>query len=468
MGSNTILNKLQSKNIFVEATCGGMGVCGKCTVHVDGKPCLACKTNYVEGMKIVVDHNADFAVLKNYENAENHEDIEGLINGTSFGVAIDIGTTTIAFALVDLDSKKVVFSHGVVNRQRAFGADVISRIKAAGDGKLDDLNRYIVEDINRGISYICEECKIKYEDVQKIVVAGNTTMLHILLKEDCRGLGQYPFTPVFTDMKRLSSSKILDFLNCEMVLLPGVSTYVGADVVAGLLHVKQKDDEIFLLVDLGTNGEIALFNKGKIICTATAAGPAFEAGNISCGVGSVPGAISSAIYKKDYFEYNTIGDKEPIGLCGSGVLDVTAQLLLHEVIEETGSLEDDITIVNDIVFTQKDVRELQLAKSAVRAGIEILLSDAGLCHHDVDKVYLAGGFGHTLNLESAIILGILPEEWKSKVYTMGNTCLAGCVECLLNKNNFELVSGLKANATEINLSAHPKFSDLFMEYMTFD
>ena len=476
----TILQVLQDAGIYVEAVCGGVGTCGKCTVQVNGVPKLACVTKAAEGMEVVTAaKNEEFTVLG--VTAGPVESGSG-----EYGLAVDIGTTTIAFALMDLKTKKPVFSHGIINSQRALGADVISRIKAADEGKLDALNKCVVEDIIKGITYICKEGKILPESIISMVVAGNTTMLHILLGVSCHSLGQFPFTPVFIDMQRKPFKEVFGkaagcvgpsgiVLDCDVVLLPGISTYVGADITAGILYGYSlqsdgKDEGTRLLVDLGTNGELALFSKDYVIGTATAAGPAFEAGNISCGTGSIPGAISKAVYRPDSqsFDCETIGGTEPIGVCGSGVLDIAAQLVSHEIIDEVGILEDDFEIAKDITFTQKDVRELQLAKSAVRAGIEILLDESGKSYDDIKDVYLAGGFGHTLNLESAITLGILPKEWRDKIRAIGNSSLAGSILALIDPKEFENIIGFSSKAKEINLSAHPKFNDLFMDYMMFE
>ena len=473
----TVLQALQDAGIYVDAICGGGGTCGKCLVQINNVACLSCEVAAADGMEVIVGtakQARNFTVV----NIPGSHGAEALREGAAYGLAIDIGTTTIAFALIDLDTGLSAFSHGVVNSQRALGADVISRIKAADEGKLDALNQYVVQDICQGVSYILAESKISADAIRTMIISGNTTMLHILLKESCHSLGQYPFTPVFIDAQRRPFEAIFGkpLLACEVVLLPGISTYVGADVAAGILYgyaLEKSEgaaDGLSLLVDLGTNGELALFSQDVVIGTATAAGPAFEAGNISCGTGSIPGAIAKAVYRPDVsaFACETIGGKAPIGICGSGLLDIAAQLVLHELIDEAGSLDEDVTIAPGIIFTQKDVRELQLAKSAVRAGIEVLLLEAGASYDDITKVYLAGGFGHTLNLESALTLGILPEVWRHKVQAIGNSSLAGCVEILKNPDALDAIIEFTAKAKEVNLSAHPKFNDLFMEYMMFE
>jgi len=453
----TVLQDLQSKGIYIEATCGGAGTCGKCRVLIDGKPCLACQTLAEDAGEVIVEKTSnDFEVLTATSKATNIRD------GASYGLAVDIGTTTIAFALVDLEKGSVAFSYGVVNSQRKYGADVISRIKAANEGQLAELTACVVKDITDGIR------NMPCGDIKAMVVAGNTTMLHILLGESCETLGVFPFDPVFIDLQRRPFEEIFGekLIDCEVTILPGISTYVGADIAAGVLYGYALEGGVeCLLVDLGTNGELARFAGGHyVVGTATAAGPAFEGGNISCGTGSIPGAISKAVYNTELqkFEYETIGGVLPyVGVCGSGLLDIAAQLVLHGFIDEAGSIE------GDFILTQKDIRELQLAKSAVRAGIEILLLEHELEYNQVDKIYLAGGFGHSINLESAFILGILPKEWRGKVEAIGNSSLAGCIRVLIDPDSLSEIVTLTENAREINLSAHPKFNEMFMDYMLF-
>jgi len=467
--ARTVLDVLQSDGIYTEAACGGAGTCGKCLVSVDGMPCLACQTEFRDGMKIEVRAEERFEVLGAV--FDSNSDLPG---GGEFGLAVDIGTTTIAFALVNSVSGKIAFSHGVVNSQRALGADVISRIKAADEGKLELLNRFVVEDILGGISYICREGGVAPSAVRSMVIAGNTTMLHILLGLPCTSLGQFPFEPLFIDLQRRDFFGIFrkELLDCEVLLLPGVSAFVGADVCAGVLYGELLEGGVErLLVDLGTNGELARFASGNyMVGTATAAGPAFEAANISCGVGSVAGAVVRARYlaERGVFECETIGGAAAVGLCGSGVLDVAAELVRHGFIDEGGAMDEDFAVAPGIWFTQKDVRELQLAKSAVRAGIEILLLEHELSYDAVDKVYLAGGFGHSLNFESAIALGIFPEEWRGKLESVGNSSLAGCVRVLADPEALGTLLEITGRAREINLSEHPRFNELFMQHIMFE
>jgi uncharacterized 2Fe-2S/4Fe-4S cluster protein (DUF4445 family) len=407
-----------------------------------------------------------------------------------YGLAVDIGTTTIAFELADMQSGGRAGTHTMVNGQRRYAADVVTRIQLASQGEQEKLHESIINDINEGIGKIILNTGIPANQIKRMVITGNTTMLHLLLDMPCESLGQYPFTPVSVALVRNPFKRIFGktLLDAEVIILPGVSAFVGADIVAGLHFCDTHPINAQLLIDLGTNGEMALITKNthtqpecekdrltrtRCLVTSTAAGPAFEAGNISNGMGSVPGAIARIRITDDKkVEYETIGNQPPLGICGTGVVDITAQLVRRGLVDETGLLDDlyfdtGFPVTPSIMFTQKDIREIQLAKSAVRSGIEILLISAGLTYADIDRVYLAGGFGHKMDLNNARVLGIIPEALLPKVVTVGNSALGGCMRALLNVQAEYEMEGIAKKAEEINLSAHPKFNDLFMDHMMF-
>ncbi|MCL2841020.1 MAG: ASKHA domain-containing protein [Defluviitaleaceae bacterium] len=460
-----VLTVLHRGGIPVPAPCGGKGICGKCIVIVEGKKCLACQTAYDESMtNIEVEGAKKMLVVSDYVEMMgiDNDDIS-----PPYVLAIDIGTTTLAFELLSMSgAKKAVYSS--INSQHVFGADVVTRISKALEGNAAKLNAYIIEDISTGIAEIIKIADIKREEISRIGIVGNTTMLHLLRNLPCDTLGVYPFTPVTLAAHRQ------DFDGIDTLILPGISTFVGADITAGISFCRWgKTDNASLLIDLGTNGELALFTQDKILVTSTAAGPAFEAGNISQGVGSISGAIARVNYlpKSNVFIYETVGESlkdNPVGICGTGVIDITAELIRHNLVDETGRLEDEsdgVMITKDIAFTQKDIREVQLAKSAVRSGIEILLEEAGLKYEDISKVFLAGGFGYHINVASAATLGLIPAPLKNKVQAIGNAALGGCAKTLLNPASEQALDIITATAKEINLATHPRFNTLFMEYM---
>jgi len=427
----------------------------------------------------------------------NRDDTPRFFTPEEYGIALDIGTTTLAFELFGHDPSGTIVrraSYSCVNAQRKYGADVISRIQRATDGDAALLHELIHQDLRNGVAHLIEMAGITSNQIRHMAIAGNTTMLHLLHNLPCDTLGVFPFKPV--DIKRRAVR--FDFLpQCEAFTMPGISTFVGADIVAGLMclgsgsiknpcdcpnenaHVTSGNAS-FLLVDLGTNGEIALVHRGKIYAAATAAGPAFEAANISCGVGSVTGAICGATYDpaQKKFIYETIGSigsgdgTPPIGICGTGVLEITAELLRHNFLSPTGRLyphhhENGVPLTDTIALTQADLREVQTAKSAIRAGIEILLQSANCTPQEITHVYIAGGFGTRLRPQTAAILGLLPEALAHKAQSVGNTALGGAVRTLLSTNATDEADNLVARATEVNLAAHPQFNDLFMQYISF-
>jgi uncharacterized 2Fe-2S/4Fe-4S cluster protein (DUF4445 family) len=386
-----------------------------------------------------------------------------------------------------------------VNPQRVYGADVISRMRASKEGTLEQLRDIIRSSLSEGIISAIREVGIEASQLKQIAIAGNTTMIHLLMGYSCETLGVYPFLPVnidtitlkfkdlfFQDLRLVNKynnfseegNNLLQLIQeLPVVILPGISTFVGGDIVAGLAVCGyHTSEEICLLIDLGTNGEIAIGNKERILVTSTAAGPAFEGGNISCGVGSIPGAISRVSLEADHITLETIGEQKPIGICGTGVIELVSELFRNGVIDETGLLIEEYfksgyPIVESeevsIRFTQKDIRELQLAKAAVRAGIEVLLKRYGVTYQQLEKVYLAGGFGFYLDIDKAIKISLLPEEFRDKIFLSGNSSLAGAVQYASNTDFTKRVEDILAKSQEIHLSNDEDFNKLYLEYMSF-
>jgi uncharacterized 2Fe-2S/4Fe-4S cluster protein (DUF4445 family) len=396
-----------------------------------------------------------------------------------FGVAADIGTTTIALALVNLQTGKIPGRLSVINRQREFGADVISRIQRANAGDLGALSQGVRTQISEGAAALCRDNGVPPGDVCKAAVAGNTTMIHLLLNLSCNTLGRYPFTPVTLDPVAFNYRELFEGdLHCETTVLPGISAYVGADIVAGILFSElYKTDAPALFMDIGTNGEMALAIPGKITCTATAAGPAFEGGNMRWGTGSVPGAISRVRYRDGKFEVSTIDDRAPTGICGSGVVDTVYQALKHRLVLPRGGFNRELGITEltlaktrdgqDIQFFQKDVRELQLAKSAICSGVDALLHQAALKYEDVKTLYIAGGFGHNLDFTSGAGIGLIPEALASKVVLIGNSALGGVVKYLLDSDSAAALERILDLSEEFGLAADKFFQKAFIENINF-
>ena len=396
-----------------------------------------------------------------------------------YGIGVDIGTTTIALSLVNLETGEVVKNMTLLNSQRQFGADVISRIQKGTEGFTADLQTCLRSDLARAVQDLCQ--RQEADAVVQLVIAGNTTMLHMLLGLRADSLALHPFNPLTKEQIVLSTKELFGLfpVECEVTLLPSLGAYVGADIIAGMAACRMdRTAQLSLLVDVGTNGEMAIGNKERILCTSTAAGPAFEGSNISCGVGSVPGAIAKFDMQDGQAMIRTIADAPPIGICGTGVVDIVAVGLREGLIDRTGRLQangtdgDSMLVARQlsgeaILFTQKDIREFQLAKAAIRTGLEILLREYGCGWPDVEQIFLAGGFGAKIDVTSAVAVGLLPGEARQRIQAVGNSSLAGTVACLLHQERREAVDSLLKVSASIDLSRHPEFNELFMMQLEF-
>ena len=380
----------------------------------------------------------------------------------ALALAIDIGTTTIAANLIDTNQKKVLQTITCINHQRIFGTDVLSRIDAANQGRIWELQRTILNDLDS----ICEQFQLG-KDITKlsipVVISGNSTMQHLLQRLSCESLGSFPFTPVDISMHSYKG----------MTILPGISTYVGADIVSGIVAcgIDQKE-EISLLVDLGTNGEMVIGNKDRLLVTSTAAGPAFEGGNIRHGIAGVPGAIDTVTISNNHPVISTISNKKPIGICGTGVIETVYELVKGKIVDNTGLIADKYfdngyPLTENISFTNKDIREVQLAKSAIRAGIEILVTSYGIDYSQIAHLYLAGGFGQKINYTKAVGIGMLPNELNDRIISVGNSSLAGAGMLAMNPELSHRFTHVPEISEEINLANHKAFNDLYLEYMSF-
>ena len=502
----SLLDTFAQNDTYISAACGGAGKCGKCGVRMTEHPTeiksadreffseaqlaagwrLSCLTFPETDCTVVIESSdeSEFEVITDFQEMEA-ADAECQEDG--YDIAIDIGTTTIAISLIGRNSGKVKCTYTAVNRQRAYGADVIARIQASNEGKGEALRDCIRQDLYDGIHKIQEDAGLDAKQIHRIAIAGNTTMGHLLMGYSCETLGVAPFTPVNIDTIHTTFAELFAGIagsdeeepEAEIVLLPGISTYVGADIAAGMLRCGfEKKEKPCLLIDLGTNGEMAIGTGEKILVTSTAAGPAFEGGNISCGMGSVRGAICGVSINGTDVSCQTIGDAPAVGLCGTGVIETVAELLQNEWIDETGMLEEDYfddgfvlaqtPEGKDISFSQKDVREIQLAKSAVRAGMETLLLRFGVGYEDIDQVFLAGGFGYRMNLDKAIAIGLLPEELHDKIVAVGNSSLGGAVTYLTESDAVKRLDQIVSVSEEIGLSADKDFNRFYTDYMFFE
>lgn len=460
---------LQAEGYLLPAFCGGRGICGKCEVYIDEKgKQLACRVNVQTDMTVtlmnVEKEDAEYAIVGHMES--NLSETSG-----KYKIAIDIGTTTLAFSMLDAKSGDVCAVHTALNSQRIYGADVINRIQASVDGRGRELQTCIENDIAEGIQTLLQKGSVEADEIEKIAIVGNTVMLHLLRGYSCKGLCRYPFEPKTLGIEKLTQGEFR-----SVTILPGITAFVGADITAGVYACDMQKDTNGILIDMGTNGEIVLKAGGHYYVTSVAAGPAFEGGNILWGMGSVAGAIAGAAMDKE-IKIKTIGDMPPIGICGTGLVEIVAELLEYGIVDETGKLSDEYfekgySVAKtedgrDIVLTQKDIRQFQMTKAALSTGIEILLERAGIEVEDVDRVYLAGGFGCYLNIEKAAKTGLIPWELQGKTLAIGNTALLGAEKFLMDNSALEKLENIIQNCTEIVLSMEPEFQEKYIENINF-
>lgn len=474
-----LLPLLRRNNVELYSPCGGNGTCGKCKVLIKGEGSVtSCLYPIIKDIEVVLPDKREAAILVDQHAFTLQLPLNpGESSNLSYyphGVAIDIGTTTVVFYLVNLFTGGIIETKAVMNPQARYGGDVISRINytALSPDGLATLQKEVIQVINFQLDHFTELLEISADDMVKIVIAGNNTMLHLLLGVNPLPIALAPFTPAFTG-EQVRKGKQLGFRcnpEAEVKVLPSVSAYVGADIVAGLASIRPlKQYKRYLFMDIGTNGEMALVTPEKIWCCATAAGPAFEGASISCGMSAVEGAINSFNGK-----YSVIGDIPPQGLCGSGLIDVTAYLVNNQLVSPDGILEKDFVIVQgsdaqiEITLTQQDIREVQLAKSAIRAGVNILLNKASLTFEDIDVLYLAGGFGNYIDTDNAIAIGMLPVEMKNKIISLGNTSGTGALLSLKSVEYDDIISGILAKTVYIELSNEDDFTLDFVMNMGFD
>ncbi len=410
----------------------------------------------------------------------------------SLGVAIDIGTTTVAARLIS-PSGETLSEYGSNNPQSLFGADVVSRIEAHLAGNGAALSDLIVSEIDKAIVSLSRSAGKSTDEIDGISITGNTTMLYLLTNTTPEPLSHAPFTltRAFGETLRASELNVSSVRpDTEIYLPPCISAFVGADTVCAILtavpHGEEntdntssessdasvsylKNQKTAVLADIGTNGEMALWKNGQLYVCSTAAGPAFEGVGISRGMRGEAGAIDKVTLVNGRLVANVIGGGEPKGICGSGLVDAVAALLDTEDIDETGYLEDDeVTVLSPITLTDKDIRAVQLAKSAISAGIRTLINEAGTDTDEISNLFIAGGFGNYLNKVSAGRIGLLPVELVEKTENIGNAALIGAEMLLLNKNLRNRAEELSRKAVTVELSTNKYFSDTFISGMLFE
>ncbi len=562
--NKTILELLREQGEYLDAPCSGKGTCGKCCIIIEETrktdppkqrekevftereleegwrlSCMTVPTDdlyvcipeirenqiqvqmeFVRNTKMESDVQATTVICENKIEDRAQIGSDGEIKPENmdteksvYGIAIDIGTTTLAAELISLTDGICLKTASSVNHQRAYGADVISRIRAAASGDAEKLRESILKDVRNLAETLLAGQDENVLNVSKIVIAGNTTMIHLLLGYSCVGLGAAPFTPVnlapedmtwgelngeYEETRESGDAKESGVARdgsdarehgyvrecghtginqtTKVQIMPGISAFVGGDITAGMMGCGMRPDKCEMLIDIGTNGEMVLATGDHFLVSSVAAGPAFEGGNISCGMPGVPGAVCRAVlFGKNNMVTKTIGNKPAIGLCGTGIIDVMYELVRHHIVDTQGILgepwfEKGFPVVpGKIYFTQEDIRQVQMAKAAICAGLEVLLQKSNISYEQIKKVYVAGGFGMGLDMEKALGIGLLPIGLRGKLTPVGNSALEGAARCLTHSKESSDMQPqeIAAISHEINLADTPEFQELYLKHMQF-
>jgi len=499
----TILEAAGRAGIILNSSCGGIGTCKKCKVKLDDDTeVLACQYKINSDLTVTIppDHRfyeqkiltagieakqkAALDIYKKYTN---------LTAGPVLGLAIDIGTTTVVAKLIELKTGSRLATAADSNPQSAHGDDVISRINYAKSPRnRDELNKLIVGCINNLIDQLCKKSETNPAAIYEAAVAGNTTMNHLFLNYPVDTLGKIPFKAHELDARDSTAAQMKLNINPEANIhtIANIAGFVGADTTAAALAADIENcEEITMLIDIGTNGEIVLGNYDKLLAASCAAGPAFEGARIEKGSRAVKGAIEAVVFNDD-IDIETIGGGTPHSICGSGLLDAAAVMLELGVIDSTGrftknknlpaAIEKRIIEINaqpafvlagsgdsQVYITQSDIRQLQLAKAAIRAGAKILQKNLGIDDSAIQQVFLAGAFGNFLRKESALRIGLLPQITAERIKFIGNAAAAGAELILVSSYWRERAKQLAKKIEYIELASDKDFQTIFTNSMNF-
>lgn len=474
-----ISDVLSTAGVKVDFPCGGNGTCGKCRVKVNGKSVLACQTKLNQDSILELPSWSNFIPSEmGFERFNESPDSRHIPPDADWGVAVDIGTTTIESTLVCLDNPNFKTQISELNDQKSFGADVISRIHFEQQNGKRLLHETILRQIERLNNYMANSQGVSRDSIKILSVTGNTAMLTWFLGESAISLGEVPFEPAMNcEGQVLPASEIgLNLPGVAVIIPPVIGGFLGGDI----LGVIERTSEIhlaentfspsarWLAVDIGTNGEIALYNQGELTATSTAAGPAFEGAGISIGCKAAPGAIDAvSLNDSEDLTYTTIDSLPATGICGSGLLDLISCLIQTGAILPSGKLIRQPAFPLNI--TQKDVRQVQLACGAIRTGITVLLRNSGINVNQLDKIYIAGGFGSHLSIKNLFQTGLIPFIDSGKIAFIGNQALRSAeriaVEFRSPGTILEPLRQLAHSVRAVNLAQQPDFASLFTQSM---
>jgi len=506
----SLMEALIHHSIFLRSDCGGRGSCGKCKVNRvtaggSNENITSCTLEITEDIKIEIpessmlsSHIISKAPLTFPESFNNRTIKPGQEN--RYGIATDLGTTTIAIYLCNMTSGKILSSLAVKNPQALYGDDVMSRIGAIGqeDGNLQHLQKLVVRAMEWGIKELLNPQELSRKDIAQIVTVGNPTMIHILTGVNPQSIGTFPYQPVFYEAKTFQTTDLgFELGDISLQVLPQISGFIGGDILSAALAVDlENQPEGTLLIDLGTNGELLLRGKDKLFATSCATGPAFEGASLSCGMQAIPGAINKVIIEKleDFPCYTTINPKnhsqtKPLGICGTGVISGVAEFCRKHIIDPGGAFrKNSATILPlkkdadgkpyfilapeestpdgyPIYISQKDIRSVQLGKGALITGIEFLLKAAG--YEEPENIIIAGAFGTFVAKEDMITLGMIPDINPDKIEVAGNSAGAGAVMVLCDDIFLKKTIEMAGEVTTVDLACDQKFQEVFVQKLGF-
>ncbi len=494
--AGTVLGDLMQAGGHGHMPCGGHGKCGKCRVTVTGEVSdptedekralspdelengvrLACRVTVLGDCTVTTAEQGRGQIVTHGAFPASMSDKELDPSWSGYGVAIDIGTTTLAARLYGREGK-LLSETSRLNPQSAWGADVISRMEAAMAGNAVRIARITRRALDGMLTELAEAASVETADIGSVVITGNTVMLHLLTETEVEPLTHAPFAAerLFGEVLTAKELGLTVLVPAAPVYLPPcIAAFIGADTVTATLASDLREiPETALLCDIGTNGEMVLWHEGTLYACSTAAGPAFEGAGISMGMSGRVGAIDRVWVRRSAngtgdIEAHVIGEGDPVGLCGSGLVDAVAALLDTELLDETGYLEDDpVEIAEPVTVIQEDIRAVQLAKSAIHAGMRTLIHTARLDCDDVATLYIAGGFGSYLDVRNAGKIGLLPEELTDRVTVLGNAALTGAAMLLLCEDLRAVCERLAKDTRIVELATNPVFVSEYMERMMF-
>ena len=461
-----LLRLLQRAGCPISAPCGGNGTCGKCKVLVNGVEVSACKTQINSDMTVSLPRSSAVQVLNDASAVSGGDEKH------AYALAFDVGTTTLACCLLDGHTGAVLAKAGMANPQAAYGADVISRIQYVKTSGSRELQESVLAALARLTEDTARQAGIDARQITVATLAGNTAMHHLLLGIDPSPLVRPPYMPaVFEAMEIAAEGVVPIHPEGTVRIFPNIAGFVGGDTVACLVAANFDTlEDLTLLLDVGTNAEMVLGNRHRRIACSAAAGPAFEGAGISRGMSATEGAVHRVDPEGDSLRCLTIGNTAAKGICGSGLLDLIAVLLEQGIISGSGALAEAEFVLpgTNVALTKKDVRQVQLAKSAVCSGIQLLCKTMGVTPGDIRQVYLAGAFGSYLRPESACRIGMIPPVLLNRIRPLGNAAMEGARQCAVREADFRRAQDLAAKTEFLELASMPDFQDCFVDNLLFE